>query len=323
MTEIDIKAIEQIKEIINTNERFLLVGHRSPDGDSICSQLALADMLETLGKSSTVAGIDPSPERFKFLPGIDRMIVTDRVPDDFQVAFLLECSDFNRTGIIDLNRFYTVNIDHHLQNYLYADCNWVNPKACAVGEMIFDLTKAMDFSITKDIAVNLYTSIITDTGNFKFSNTTGRTFEICAELVACGLSPGDIARELYENEPLEKFKLLARILRSIETDTTGEIAWFSLSKSEVAQGEKDGIDTDGFIDFTRSIRGVRVVIFLREVDDRLFKVSLRSKDDTNVAKLAQAFGGGGHYKASGCVIEGTQEEVLQKILDEIASLTKS
>jgi len=210
-----------------------------------------------------------------------------------------------------------VNIDHHISNDRYGHLTLTDPEASSTGEMVFRLLDAMGLEITKDMAVNLYTAILTDTGAFRYANTGPRTFAAAGRLLEKGADPAGIAQQVYETFPAVKIRLLARALTTLEFDWEGRIAALTVSKSMLDEAGAEWEHTEGFVEYPRSIEGVQVAAFLSEIGEGLYKVSLRSKGRFNVEEVARKFGGGGHINAAACRIEGDAETVKKRLFEAI------
>jgi phosphoesterase RecJ-like protein len=192
-----------------------------------------------------------------------------------------------------------LNVDHHPDNRRYGTLNWIDPSAAATGEMVFDLIEAAGWSVTQDVATNLYTAIVTDTGSFRYSNTTPRTFRLAARLVEAGADPAVIAGHLYETRHLAGLHLLGRLLQQVEVSADGTVAWVVIDRAQAAS--PDLLEAEDFITYPRSLRTVKVAVLFRELPDAV-KVSLRAKGEVNVARIAGRLGGGGHPNAAGVVL---------------------
>ena len=311
-------TLERVSDRIRTAERLLFVTHLSPDGDTIGSALALALAIAPTGKRVEILSHDPIPERYTFLPFVDRVVAGKKLPGDLPsstVVFAFECPDAERTGWPELaGRFDLVNIDHHKDNSQFGSINWVETDAPAVGEMIYRLLKQMDIRITKEMATCIYASVMTDTGSFTYSNTTEASLRLGADMVAAGATPHEIAVALYDSNRHEKLKLLACALNHLHVEQGGEIAWIQVSLSELSSIGARKDEMEDLVNFPRSIKGVLVALIFKEVGDQRYRVSLRSKQGVDVFSIAKSFGGGGHRSASGCAIGGSFLDVKAAVL---------
>ncbi len=313
-------VVEQIVTLVEKKDCFLVASHQRPDGDSIGSQLALAEGLRRLGKQVAIVSADHYPRNFRFLPGIEGIRIDSHVEDKYQVVFILECNNFDRTGIDNLDRFISVNIDHHPKNDHFGDLNWVDSEASAVGMMIYQLLRELGVSITPDIAINLYVAILTDTGSFQFSNTSAETFRVARELASAGADPGQIAQSVMMSQTESKIRLLARLLATLDFDPSHRIAWIHMNREMLETTGASPEDTEGVVNYPLSVEGVLLCAFFREEGYESFRVSLRSKNGLDVGSVAEWFGGGGHRNAAGLSVEGPFEEVRDRVLSQLSSL---
>jgi len=210
-----------------------------------------------------------------------------------------------------------INIDHHVSNENFGRYNWVDTGRSSVGEMVFELFKAFKLKVDYDDAVAMYVAIMTDTGSFKYTNTTARTHRVTAELIEAGVRPYDIYGRIYETSSLQDTSLLGEALQTLKVSDDGKIAWLWVTKEMLKKTKASLEGTEGIINFARSIEGSEIAILFRETGtENRIKVSFRSKGNVDVNKLAGSFGGGGHATASGCTVFGKIEEVEKKVLDK-------
>jgi bifunctional oligoribonuclease and PAP phosphatase NrnA len=315
--------VDEIASFLLERNRFLITSHARPDGDSVASQLALAAALIQLGKSVEILNADPPPPNYRMLPEIDRLRVGRRAEGAFDASIVLECNNLERTEVENLEGYPAVNIDHHPVNDRFGVLNWVDPSASAVGEMLFHLFRALPLRMTPEIAANLYTAILTDTGSFQFSNTRAETFRVAAELVEAGADPGRVARDVMMNQSESRLRLLARLLGTLEFDTSRRVAWITLDRRMLDETGAAENDTEGLVNYPLSVDRVEVCAFFREIDAESYRVSLRSKGDLDVGGLAQQFGGGGHRNAAGLTAEGRYPEVRDTIVRELRNLIET
>jgi bifunctional oligoribonuclease and PAP phosphatase NrnA len=307
--------LSQVVQLIEQQQKFMITSHIRPDGDGLGSGLALYWMLRDLGKDVDVVLRDRVPPSYNVLPASDLVVVQDDVDKKYDAAFIIECSDVDRPGLPSLRNQFVVNIDHHSTTVPFGDINWIDATAAAVGEMIYNLCKALGVEVTKEIAECIYTALLTDTGSFHFSNTTERTLKIASELVRRGVEPARISEALFYSAPFSKVKLLGLVLSNIQRDESGRIAWITLDRSTVYDADASEEDSDGIVNHALSIGDVEAVAFFKELMPGSYRISLRSKGKNNVAKVAELFGGGGHRNAAGCRIEGDFEEVKRRVIE--------
>lgn len=318
-------AINEVIQEINRNSTFLISTHINPEGDALGSALALALALQAYGKKALAVNRDPVPRILNFLPYQHIFQQRDRVTEPYDVLAVLDCGDLERTALFDhqnLPATRVINIDHHLTNRQFGHVNWIQVEATATGEMIYELIKALGIRITPEMALCLYTTIITETGSFRYSNTSSRTFQIAAELISYGVEPWRVAQQLYERNTVERLRLLEELLSKMELSRDGRMAWIMVNQDIFAATKTSAEDTEDFINFPRSIEGVEVAIFFRELTADSHKLSFRSKGRVDVARLAEQFSGGGHRNAAGCVVRGGLEEVKKKVLPAVEEAIK-
>ena len=302
-----------IAERIKASKRIAITSHLRPDGDSLCTARALALMSGLLGLEAAIVNNDPTPLPFSGFPDLAGIRVGQIRAADFDTVILLECADVSRSGQTGLDGAFKINIDHHHSNSPYADINWIDPEAPAVGEMVFDLAGPLGVRPTPEIAENLYCAIASDTGSFQFTNTTSRALAAATELSRLGASPNRVAEKLYYNSAPEKILLLGRVLTTLTTRAGGRIAIISMFKRDTEALNLKEIDTEDMTTLARSIKGVELVMFFKEMAPETFRVSLRSKGSANAARVAEHFGGGGHIHASGFTVHGPYDRLIREV----------
>jgi phosphoesterase RecJ-like protein len=300
--------LSQVVELIENKQKFGITTHIKPDGDGVGSSLGLCWLLQSLGKSAEVIVHGEVPVAYRSLPGAEKIRDVDAVDTDYDAIFIIECSDLERPGISGLDKQFTVNIDHHATSEHFGTINWIDSTASAVGEMIYNLCKAIGGRITREIAECVYMALVTDTGSFHFSNTTDRTLKVASELVKAGVKPAEVSEAVYNNYPWSRIELMRQVLDTVKRDESGKVASMrqTLKMREVA-GAVDG-DNNGFVNIPLAAREILAVVYMREVGDHEYRVSLRSKGDINVARVAEKFGGGGHRNAAGLRVVGDWDE---------------
>lgn len=297
---------------------FLISVHKNPDGDALGSQLALMMALEKLGKKVTAQNIDPVPDIYQFLPGAQKIKTSAFIEGRFDVAIVLD-ADPPRTGLFDKGcpAEVKINIDHHVTNPLDWDLTWLDPAAAATGEMVYALIRQLDVAIDRDIALCLFTSIFTDTGSFRYTNTSARSLRTAAEMIEAGADPWVVTENVYESFAFRRLKLLGSVLSEIERSEDGRIAWVVVTQDHFQRNGATAEDTDNFINFVRSTKGVEVAVLFRQTAEKQYKVSLRSKGRVDLTNLAQSLGGGGHKNAAGATVDGSFVEIKDKVIKEV------
>ncbi len=312
------KFCEGLKE----SKSFLLASHVNPEGDAVACVLAMDSLLRRLGKKTIVGCEDPFPERLSVLPS-KRWNQAKNIPSDrnFDAILVCDCPTLERIG----KTFEFVkpgmkifNIDHHVTNRMFGTHNYVQPKAAACGEVVYDIFKHFRLPITKDEAICLYVSIVTDTGSFKYGNTSVRCHEIASELIQKGVDVEKINDGLYSIYSLHKIRLYSNLMSKIRTEHHGDVAWVWMSHQDLEESGANYEDMEGFIDFLKYIKNVKYAFFLSENSrPDSIRVSFRSKGNYDASKIAMRFGGGGHTKAAGCTINAPIQEAAKLILKEI------
>lgn len=309
--------LSQVVELIENKQVFGITTHIKPDGDGVGSSLGLCWLLKSLGKNAEVIVHGDIPVSYRSLPGADDIRHVDEVDTDYDAVFVIECSDLDRPGIKGLAEEFTVNIDHHATGEHFGSINWIDSTASAVGEMVYNLCKAIGGRVTKEIAECVYMALVTDTGSFHFPNTTDRTLKVASELVKVGVKPAHISEVVYNSYSWSRIELMRQVLDTVRRDPSGRVAMMrqTLEMRDSSQAV-DG-DNNGFVNIPLAAAEVKAVIYMREVGADKFRVSLRSKGDINVSKVAEKFGGGGHKNASGLAIEGSWGDAEKRLLDAV------
>lgn len=313
-----------VTEVLLNAQRPIICGHVQPDGDSLGSVLALGIALQAKGKEVTIVSSDPLPDLYDFLPGIKEVVVGSVPEKDYDLMVVLDCSVPERLGstITPLvnSGLPVVVIDHHVNNQPFGNYNYVQSTAAATGEIIIDLLEQLGIPLNLDLAINLYTAIVTDTGSFRYENTTPETHVKIARLLECGVPVSLLSNLIFGERPLKSIRLLVVALNNLEVSECGRIAWISIERKKIeAMGAADQ-HVEGLINYPRKIKGVELAISFREMDENRVKVSFRSKYTVDVNVLAKKFGGGGHVRASGCTIEGKLWDVKEAVIKEAKEL---
>jgi len=317
-------AAKETAERIRAGRNFLITSHRNPDGDALGSGLGLQRLIRRLGKTATMQVRDGFSHALHNIPGASEVSVTDTLPPDYPNAydaiFTMECPEVERTGYPVLPG-PVVNIDHHLGNTMYGEINYLDVEAPSVGEMVMQLNRHhLRVPIDRETAIALYVSLATDTGFFRYHNTTLRAFEAAEELVRAGAVPGDVSLWINESNSRGSIKLLGLCLSTLELTADGKIATMQLPKRFFAEAGATPEETEGIVNYGRSIDGVLVSALLKEIDDKSTRVSMRAKPGVDVQSVAAMFGGGGHKAASGCTMPfplALARAKLVSILEEI------
>jgi phosphoesterase RecJ-like protein len=309
--------IAAIARELRDNKRFLLTTHVNPDGDAIGSLGALALVLEDMGKKVVAYCQDEIPGFLRFLPYSDRIVREIPGPDRFDVAVVLDCGELDRIGnaaAVMQQVEKIIHIDHHSSSDDFGQLNLVRPECSSTAEILYEIIQAIPMSLSPEAAENIYTAILTDTGSFRFANTTARALEIAAEMVALGVAPDKMASEVYDSMSPERLRLLAMSLQTLTLRANGRLATMQVSRRMLEQTKTTVMDTDGFVNYPRGISTAEMAIFFREMDSGKVNVSLRSRGRLNVAEFARTYDGGGHHNAAAFRAAGSLDEVVKEIL---------
>lgn len=307
--------IEAILDTIRRGKRFLVCSHMRPDGDAVGSMLAMRMLLEQLGKQTDLVTADPIPHVHRELPGAGEIQTAVHIEGSYDAAILLECDGLERTRLFGLERFFQINIDHHATGCAYANLNWIDRGAASVGEMVYQLVKAAGAKVTPAMATCLYTTVLTDTGGFCYGSTQASTFGLARELVLAGADPIRIAHRVYFSTPATKLLLLGAALGNLKHKK--RLAWLWVTGQDMERIGASEEDCEGIVNFALCASGVEAAVFLREMPDHRFQMSLRSKGRVNVSAIAERLGGGGHESAAGCTIEGPLDRALDAVLEPL------
>jgi bifunctional oligoribonuclease and PAP phosphatase NrnA len=307
--------LSEVLNQIGRRNRFVLTSHARPDGDAVGSVLACGQILRTMGKQVDVVLRDGVPHIYRPLPFTDSVKVLPIVQGDYEAAIILECDSVQRTRLAGLEDRFLINIDHHSSAKPFAHVNWIDPHACATAEMIFRLAREASVKVAADVATCLYTAVLTDTGSFCFSGTNERTFALARELVRCGADPVQVAQNVYFSNPASKMRILGAALSRLFVD--GRLAWMYITQDDMKNSGAVEEDCEGLVNYALAMEKIEVAVFIRELSDHRYRVSLRSKGEVNVASIAELFGGGGHECASGFSIDGPLESATARVLSQL------
>ena len=305
---------EVLKQIEKRN-RFLLTSHARPDGDAVGSALAFCQILRALGKQAEIVLRDGVPRIYQQLPLASEVISADHVNGNYEAAIILECDSIQRTRLQGLEGGFLISIDHHVSGRPFANVNWIEPKAVATAELVYCLAREAGVTISAEIATCLYSALLADTGSFMFEGTNEHTFALARELVLAGANPAHCARNIYFAHSTAKMRLLGAALSHLHHE--GRFAWIWVTRDQMLCAGAKEEDCEGLVNYVLSIGDVEVAAFFRELPDGRFRVSLRSKGQLNVAKVAEHFGGGGHECASGCALDGPLASAVAKIVERL------
>ncbi|UCF40883.1 MAG: bifunctional oligoribonuclease/PAP phosphatase NrnA [Gemmatimonadota bacterium] len=325
------RAAKQVLKLLEPGMRVALMTHVNADGDGAGSEVALWHLLTQRDIRAAITNPTPFPERFAFLlgkaAGADKSSSGVKYLERADAIVVLDIADLDRLGhlarVVERVNVPVACIDHHVSNgTLPPGPRLVDAAACATGELIYDLARAARWELTPHVARALYVAVLTDTGGFRFSNTSPRTLHVAAHLLERGLDAEQIYREVYASEPEGKIRLLGEVLETLVVEPQHQLAWMTVPPGAMERHAVDASDLDGIVEFARAVRGVQLAILFRELANGRIKASFRSVGHVDVARMAESFGGGGHRKAAGASLEGTLAEVQAIVLDAARSVAR-
>jgi phosphoesterase RecJ-like protein len=315
------EQLQCLKQFIEAGDDFLVVSHVNPDGDAISSTVAVGWLLHKLGKKFTMMNEGACPRKFHYLWGAEQIIDHSQAAstEKFTRVIAVDCADYKRIGKV-ADRFSEevriANIDHHPTNDYYGDVHLIRPNAAATAEILYDLLNVFAIEWDETIATCIYTGLLTDTGGFRYSNTTANVMRIASSLLSYGVKANDLSEMLLERLTRSHVALLKRALNTLTFNEDSSVCWLSVLLSDMEETNASNEDLEGLVQYPRNIEGVQIGILFKEVRTDVFKVSMRSSGAADVAKLAQLFGGGGHVRAAGCTIEGKLEDIIARVVSE-------
>jgi len=312
--------ISAVARVLVASKSVYMTVHQRPDGDALGAQLSMALTLGKMGIRVYMANEDSVPEKYLYMPQSKKIISHNpaalrRLPPRFDTALVIECASLKRAGItgaLARRARNIINLDHHLNNTDYGTYNLVDTSSPAVVMLADALREVMGAPLTRDVAINLYTGIYTETGGFRYSNTTPEVLRFASRLIEAGVDPRWIGEQVYEKAPLRHHKLLARALQSLYV--RDGIAWMTVTCQDMALTRAKDEDMEDFIEHARSLKGIKVAVFMRETAKGGIRTSLRSKSNLPVNRVAEKFGGGGHAYAAGATLTGVSIEEARRLI---------
>lgn len=310
-------SLAEVAALLKNCKTAAICCHVRPDGDAIGSGLALLTALENAGKRAFMLCEENPPERLCLFPAMGKTLQTLPVDlNDLDLFIVVDSAELARIGVYAAQfaafKGKTLNIDHHISNPKFAKCNYVLPDSTATCEIMPEVLEAAGFEITKEIADLLALGLLTDSGNFSHRDVSAKTFMVAAKLKECGADICNIGYEMFTRQTKARALLYARVLKTLRFECDGKLAFITVTQADFEATGTDKSHTEGFVDFALSIDEVEVSISLMEVKKNQYKASLRSKN-VNVNAVADKFGGGGHILASGCMLCGEYEEVIERL----------
>lgn len=318
------QQLEAAAKFIEQHDDFLVVSHIQPDGDAASSTYAMGWLLGQLGKTFTMMNEGPMPSKFSYLWGSDQVLdFSKEIPNRrYKTIISVDCADFSRIGRVSTlfdEQAQLLNVDHHPTNDRFGSCHLIKHDAAATVQILYDLAIHMNMSLNLAIGDCFYTGLLTDTGGFRYSNTSPEVMQIGATLLALGVQGSEIAEQVLERVTYSQIVLLQKALSTLSFAHERKLAWLAVSLGDLESTGASSEDLDGLVNYPRNVEGVEVGMLFKEKAPGVIKVSLRSSGLVDVAAIAQSLGGGGHVRASGCTIQGTIEEAVARMVQEVGS----
>lgn len=308
--------LTEIADILRKKDNIAVACHTFPDGDALGSVVAMVMALRKMGKNCYILSKDQVMQQLVSLPLVDEVNSSPKeVKEGTELVLVLDCGNFDRVSFDQktLKRVTLINVDHHKTNDAYGDYNYVDSKASATGEIVFDLIKLLGVEIDKDMAAAIYSAITTDTGSFRFESTTRRTHEIVGELIETGIKFQEISRELFESKSLERLKLTGRALMSLTPYLNGKVNIMILKENDFLDFNVQDRDTGDIINYGLMPQEAEVSMVLKEAEGKV-RVSIRTKKKVDAGQFAEMFKGGGHKRAAGLTLDTPNFEEAKEIL---------
>lgn len=310
----------EIAQALEKHHRIMITSHVNPDGDNISSQLGLASILKSLGKQVQILDQDPVPERYRFLPGWES-ISNDLKPPNVTAVCVVDCANPERIGrvaeLITPATMELIVIDHHVSNNGFGHIQYIDSQASSTCELIYRISQKMGAKLTAEQATILLSGIMTDSGGFRYSNTSPATLRNAALLMESGAELAWISEQLYFQQPIRHLKVLGRLFDDLRTAGNGKISWVALTREIAERYGFDINDSEEFVSHVLSVKGAEVGLLFKEQDNGIIRVSFRSKGRVDVNRLAANFGGGGHIQAAGARVKGTVDEVVKLVVETV------
>lgn len=310
----------EISQALEKHRRIMVTSHVNPDGDSISSQLALASVLKTLGKQVSIINQDPVPERYRFLPGWESISGQRETPNVTAVC-VMDCANPERIGkaaeLITPATMELIVIDHHVSNNGFGHIQYIDTGASSTCELVYRISQKLGVKLSAEQATILLSGIMTDSGGFRYSNTSPVTLRTAALLMESGAELAWISEQLYFQQPLRHLKVLGQLFSDLKTAANGKVSWVALTQEIARKHGFDITDSEEFVSHVLSVKGAEVGLLFKEQGNGIVRISFRSKGRVDVNRLAAMFGGGGHLQAAGARVRGSIDEVTKKVIETV------
>ncbi len=312
-------SLDSLKNLILNNKRFALFSHLRPDGDAYGTSLGFALSLRAAGKEVALYNEDGLSPLFEFLPQSQLISRPPTTPPSETILIAVDTATQDRLGptFLSWKTEVDLNLDHHISNSGYGKINWIDAESPASAQVLYEIILALKLPLTPEVAQCLYVGIMTDTGSFRYRQTTAKTLEIAAGLIRAGASPSELSQACYQSYPASRLLLQKEVLNTVQFDHHQQIAYFSLTPEMFQISGAHSDETEGLVESLQSVRSVEVAFVLEKIDEKTTRASLRSRGTIDVQKIASEFGGGGHTLAAGIRSRLPLAELKQKLLEKI------
>ena len=313
--------LEKAVQFIMEGDHFLVVSHVQPDGDAASSTMAVGLILKALNKSYTMLNADPIPQKFQYLSGFESVgLASGQAPDaaKFIRVIAVDCADYSRIGQADAcfdPDALILNIDHHPTNDGYGAVQLIQSEAAATVEILFDLANKLGIEWKKELSDCIYTGLLTDTGGFRYSNTTPKVMRIASQMLSYGTEGHRLAEHLLERIAMSHISLLKRALSTLSFEAGNRISWVQITQQDLIETQANNEDLEGLVNYPRNIEGVEVGVLFKEISNDTVKASFRSNGNIDVAAFAKSHGGGGHVRAAGCTLHMPLSSAVSHVID--------
>ncbi|MBG9793112.1 exopolyphosphatase [Paenibacillus dendritiformis] len=315
--------IERACEFLRSCDDVLVVSHVQPDGDAISSTLVIGWLLDKWNKTYRLVNENGVPGRLRDLPMADQIgsYADEEAPEKkYETVICVDCADYARIGKIAnwiASDARILNIDHHPTNDRYGEAALIRDNAAATAEILYDLLLAAGVELDERVGTMLYTGLLTDTGGFRYSNTTPHVMSVASELLKLGVEGNTIAERLLETMSMAQVKLIQRGLSRLTFTPDQRIGWLFITSDDMRETGAVNEDLEGLVNYARNVEGVDVGLLFKQVDEQSVKVSMRSSERVDVSAIAQSFGGGGHVRAAGCKVSGALDDIIRQVVERV------
>jgi phosphoesterase RecJ-like protein len=309
--------VDQLGELCERHDPIMVMGHKDADGDTLGCSLAFAEALRARGKRVWTVIPHPLPQKYAWMPGFEQIVERPADGEEVPLVLVFDSGNMERSGSAAAHvseQATIVNVDHHTSNSRFGDLNIIDTDASAVGQMCLDMLEHFGWPITRSMATNLYTALMTDTGGFRHENTTPRALRDAARLAALGADPSYVASCVYKSRPLTTVKLSGLSITGMQVEMDGRLAWAKVTRRMLREAGAVMAESEDIIDTLNSLAGLQVAIIFKEVSARLTKISVRSRGAVDAAMLCGVFGGGGHLRAAGAEVPLPLERAIPAVL---------